>query len=137
MENHTALGNPTAVVFPRAVGNPTALGKSTAVGKPHSCGVPLSCGGPYSCGETPQLWGSHSCGETRPLSGEIRLMVSYQDGSRKKRERIRPQDQDFWLSGQRHSQIDEELKTIPLRERIAAGWLPGPHFWGYLEVFFV
>ena len=46
---------------------------------------------------------------------------------------VRPPNQDFWLSGQRNSQIDEESKTIPLRGRIAAGWPLGPHFRGYLE----
>ena len=35
--------------------------------------------------------------------------------------------------GQRSGQIDEESKTIPLRERIATGWLLRPHFRGYLR----
>ena len=30
-------------------------------------------------------------------------------------------------------QIDEKSKTIPLRGRIATGWLLGPHFRGYLR----
>ena len=34
----------------------------------------------------------------------------------------------FWLSGQRSGQIDEESKTIPLREGTAARWPLRPPF---------